>query len=230
MIRVTRYLMIGMTMLMMGAAQEAAPQKSKGATFSIMPLEKLGGDTLYYLYGREMTALEFRYKKRSVNLPVRLGAPLKLYVKDASSESKFPYKLVAQSGDITNRRTLVFIKKSKQGAELPYAMQTMDDDLARFPQGSFRYINMTKVPLVVECGGVKSSIGAYSDTVARPKIPESAGSMPIIIRTKDGMQVLGGQTYGIPTDRKMIIIRPNEKKKSPISLLNISQPVHEGMF
>ena len=77
---------------------------------------------------------------------------------------------------------------------------------------------------------MKSSIGAYSDTVARPKIPESAGSMPIIIRTKGGMQVLGGQTYGIPTDRKMIIIRPNNKKKSPISLLNISQPVHEGMF
>ncbi len=207
-----------------------ASSKKYKSTFSILPTGEVNQD-LYYLNGKEVHKIEFKTRKRSQTYPTKLGKPLQLFIRNTAPDAENPFILVAQSKSIIRTpRTLFFIKPAKKGSDLPLELEALNDGLDEFPKGAFRYINLTKASLVIECGGVEAVLPAYGDTVVKPNIPKNAGSMPIIVKTKKGQRILGGQTYGIPGDRKMILIKATGKAKAPIALINIPQAVHPNMF
>jgi hypothetical protein len=201
-------------LLPMQSMQAQAPQVRSSIEFSCVSWEALPFSELLYREGHSYLPLESRPKVRSQLYPLKGGhEALELYIKGLDEDGQLIYKLVAQAPiAVGTSRMLFFIQESKSAEGLPLNMFGVDDSLAVFPMGSFRFVNTTNVRMQVLFPNTKGALPARGMKVLTPKIPKLGGFIPLYVTDMEKNIVFETRLFGQPRGRKMVFIQAPEKQ------------------
>ena len=190
-------------------------QTNSSVSFSFVTWKDLPYEKLYYKAGSKFHEFEVKAKRRSAVYKLKNRPEIMQIfemVKDETGEAT--YKVIAQTKMKTASRILFFVEErtNVKDGELPVALFGIDDSIAAFPVGSFRFVNGTKSDLRVEFPGVKSALPARGMKVVQPKIPAKGGFIPVYIKDRSGKVVFESRFFGQPRGRKMVFIQPPNRE------------------
>jgi hypothetical protein len=209
------YLKAGLIFVLLPLSTLSAqtPQVRSSIEFSCVSWEALFLSEIFYREGSEYIELQLRPKVRSQLYSLKGGhEALELYTKGLDEDGQLIYKLIAQAPiAVGTSRMLFFIQESKQAEGFPLNMFGIDDSLAVFPIGSFRFVNTTQVPLQVLFPRTKGALPARGMTVLTPEMPKLGGFIPLYITDMEKDIVFESRLFGQPRGRKMVFIQAPKK-------------------
>ena len=209
------YLKAGLLFVLLPLSTLSAqtPQVRSAIEFSCVSWEQISISEIFYRERSEYIELECRPKVRSQLYSLKGGhEALELYTKGFDEDGKPIFKLIAQAPiAVGTSRMLFFIQESKQAEGLPLSMFGIDDSLAVFPMGSFRFVNTTQVPLQVLFPNIRGALPAMGMIVLTPKIPKLGGFIPLYVTEMEKNVVFETRLFGQPRGRKMVFIQAPDK-------------------
>lgn len=208
---------------------------SKGIEFSCVVWENLPCPELYYLHGKQLLPLELSAGQRSKVYPLKGVAALELFIRkertagSAKSAAAPEYERVGMAPLLEGvKRMLFLIEANKDSKGLPLLLLGMDDTLAAFPAGSLRFSNQTPNALRLELAGVTHELPQGALTVVKPDLPEAGGFLPVIIKNKEGRNVLETRFFAQRTGRELILIRPPAEGLTELAVKFLSDTIPAG--
>lgn len=216
------FILSGVCLAQVGAADE------RHSTYKISCLywEGKPSEVLYFREGEHFRSLEFKQAQRSKEFSLQGMAQFELYRKVAQpTPGKPPYALLSQCA-IPNASDILFvvIPYERQGALL-YHVHAMDDTLASFPRGSFRFVNYTTDNIQVKCGEKMQQIAPLGLWSLASIDSSTGGFVPFILGDSDGAIIYGTRIFGQPSGRELVFIIPPTKEGGTPRVKFISQLV-----
>jgi len=195
--------------------------------FSCVTWDKIGKDQeLYYRDGLDYQRVDIGYKRRSKLQELSAGhAHLEIYEKVATSDGGLEFRAVGRGANIAGTSRVLFFIKLASDDQQRMSVFGIDDSIAAFPVGAFRFLNTTNEPLQVLLNESKGSVPARGMTVIRPDVPELGGFMPVYIGDSEDNVIFESRFYAQPRGRKLVIIRSPETPDSKIRLRFLSEIV-----
>jgi hypothetical protein len=198
-----------------GNEKPAKGQKNK-QQFTCLYWEALPIEKLYYRVGEDFKAIKFENSIRSQDYALKGMTSFELY-RDAKDpkENELPYELLARTAIPTNSPQILFLViPFKNEDAISYRVVAMDDSLAAFPRGTFRFANFTSQSLLVKFAGEVQKIPASKMTEMSCKPGKGGGFRPFIIGNSKGKQIFGTRLFGQSSGRELVFISPPERKGS----------------
>ncbi|MCX6972290.1 MAG: hypothetical protein NTV93_19370 [Verrucomicrobia bacterium] len=188
----------------------AQPAPAKPAVeFSCLVWEPLPLPAVYYRDGKSYLPLEFSPGNRSQIYPLKEGTDLELSVKELGADGAVVYKLVGKAPLVGGTRRMLFIiDPVPNSTGLPLRVFGVDDALAVFPPGTFRFLNFSTAALKIKFGGQTTNLPASEISVVKSNAPEKGGFLPFVIEDAKGKVAFETRLFGQPTGREMVFIGP----------------------
>ncbi len=203
-------------------------RKAKHSSYKITCLywEGMPSEDLYYREGRSFHRLKFKQAQRSSEISLRGMKEFELYRKVAQPQpDELPYELLSRC-TIPNAPEILFIIIPYERQEaLMYHVYAMDDTLASFPRGSFRFVNYTTENIQVKCGAQTQQIAPLGLWCMASVDSPEGGFVPFILGDSNGKIIYGTRIFGQPSGRELVFIIPPLKKGGTPRVKFISQLV-----
>lgn len=204
----------------------AQGSRSDGLLFSCISWKQLTLKNLHYRDGKEYIPIKMNSARRSERYLIKESNNFELYVKDANATNGNGYTLVGStpvSRDISE--ALFFVVELPSGTGMPLRIMTFDDSLLAFPEGAFRFINMSDKRLTVGFDDEVSPIAPRGVTVVETKTSSNGGFMPFIVADDMGNRLYETKLLGKNTGREMVFILPSLNRKNRVDLKFLSQTI-----
>lgn len=183
-------------------------------------------EVLYFKEGEHFRPLEFKQAQRSNEFSLQGMSNFELYREAAHPEpGKPPYELLSQC-TIPDAADILFvvIPYERKGALL-YHVHAMDDTLASFPRGSFRFVNYTTDGIQVKCGAQTQKIAPLGLWSLSSIDSPTGGFVPFVLGDSDGATIYGTRIFGQPSGRELVFIIPPSQAGGTPRVKFISQLV-----
>lgn len=205
---------------------------AKGIEFSCATLEDLPYHELYYQHGKQHLPLALAAGQRSKLYHLQGVETLELFVRkeqaagSGTAGAAPEYQRVGMAPLLKGVKRLLFlIDATKDATDLPLRLLGMDDTLATFPAGSFRFINRTPNPLRLELAGATHELPQGALKVVTPALPGAGGFLPAIIKSADGQLVLENRFFAQRTGRELVIISPPAAGRTELAMRFLSETI-----
>ena len=199
-----------------GGNENPGQGQKKKRQFTCLYWEALPTEKLYFRVGEEFKAIKFENSIRSQNYPLKGMSSFELY-RDAKDpkENEPPYDFLSRTAIPTNSPQILFLViPFKKEDVISYKVVAMDDSLASFPRGTFRFANFTSQSLLVKFAGEVQKIPASKMTEMSCKPGKGGGFRPFIIGNAKGKQIFGTRLFGQSSGRELVFISPPERAGS----------------
>lgn len=201
----------------------------KRAFFSCLYVTPLPSGGVYYESKEGKKPLELAPRRRSVGQPLFSKESFKLFTKitrEGENGEEVFYKLIAQSRVPQNTKRVLFVlSTAPKGADLPLEVIALDDTVAAFPKGEFRFANFTHQAFGVAFNGTKKLIRPREIKDVKSNMSPKGGFMQMVLYDNKGKAIYGKKIFGQPGNRFMVFILPTQDPKKPIEVVNLEQIV-----
>eukprot|EP00903_Cladosiphon_okamuranus_P003967 g3965.t1 len=202
---------------------EAAPGKPS-FRFSCVSFAPLGITDLHYREGKNYLPLTVAKGTRSTPVPLRGMEALEIHVPFTGEDGTPGYKLVGKAPlPKGTNLALFFVHEKPAPGGLPLTLSGIDDSLETFPPGTFRFANLTNVPLRVRFGGTNSAIRAGDMTVVESKVGPGGGFLPLWVIDDKGNKVYENRLWSQVSGRDMFFIGPPPRPGAMVSVMLLPQ-------
>lgn len=208
------------------AQAESSGERRSTYKISCLYWEGKPTEALYYREGEHFRRLGFKQAQRSKGVDLSGMSNFELYREAAQpTPGKPPYELLSQC-TIPDAADILFvvIPYERKGALL-YHVHAMDDTLASFPRGSFRFVNYTTDRIQVKCGAQTQQIAPLGLWSLSSIDSPNGGFVPFILGDSDGAIIYGTRIFGQPSGRELVFIIPPSQEGGTPRVKFISQLV-----
>ena len=186
--------------------------KEMRVSFTAIELSKLPYEKVYYRNGSKFIEIKFRNGRRTIPYALSKAKAFEIFIDHDDPEQ--PYLLVGKAPLVSGTSKMLYFfahNATQQEGELPVRLYSLDDSENVFPDSSYRFINFTAVPLVIDFNKKRFALKPGKPTVHKVELSKRGEFTPFVVRdTKDN--VLGGtRLFSHATNRKMVLIFPPEK-------------------
>ena len=194
--------------------------------FSCISWSKLPYEKVYYADGKKMLPLQVAVGRRSELQSISNAQSLKLFISNENAEGKMEYKQVAEAALIASSKRMLFIVgKARDEATFPISLYGLDDSLASFPPGSFRFLNFTPLPLEVTFNGKSSRVKPKAVTLIKSRVAKGGGFLPFTVKLLDGRELFETRLYSQQRGREMVLIGPPPKGQKNLKIKFLSEVI-----
>ncbi|MEP2776227.1 MAG: hypothetical protein ABJQ29_06945 [Luteolibacter sp.] len=194
--------------------------------FSCVSFEPLSIADLHYREGKKYLPLNVASCNRSEPVPLRGMKFLEIHIPFTDDDGKPGYKLVGKARIPKGTNLALFFVHEKATPDgLPLTVSGIDDSLKTFPPGTFRFANLTNVPLRVKFGDTSSAIGAGGMTVVESKVSAEGGFLPLWITDTKGNKIYENRLWSQVSGRDMFFIGPPPQPGARVSIMLLPQIV-----
>ena len=187
-------------------------KKTAGVSFSAIALSNIPEESLYVRDGKKFLPLEVGKSKRSIPYKFIHAKSFEIYTENDDPE--IPYKLVGEAPFKAGAKVMLYFLRQadpKDTDTLPITVFGVDDSSSKFPKSSFRFINFTKIPLVVEFNKKKVLMQPHDTEIAKLTMNKAGAWMPFIVKNRQGKIFGGTRLFSHSENREMVLIFPPKK-------------------
>lgn len=216
-------ILIGLLSLTINAQETKSGSKLQ---FSCVAWDNLSATEIFYRNGKSLIPIKLYKGKRSSLYSLRKTSTFQLYI-PSEEEDGLGYKVVGEVRipEATNRLLFLIEEKKSSNGELSLNLRAIDDSTKVFPSGSFRFLNLTPIPLKVDFDGKVESIKPKAMTLIKPNLKKSLGLIPFFIKTNDGAVHYTNRLFAQSDGREMVFITPPKKGKKRLFIKFLSDTV-----
>lgn len=221
------FLAFSLAMVFLPSAKVLAQQGGK-IEFTCVQWGQLPFEKIFYYDGKTYQELELKGERRSDIYEMSRSQTMSLFTRELGASGDMEFKLIGQTALQSGVQRYLFLIKSatSSSAELPVQMYGMDDSLNTFPPGSFRFVNFTPVPLVVEFNGKSEPISRSGIAQVASGVSVNGGFLPCFIKLNDGRVIFESRLIAQPNGREIVFILPPGERKDRLTLKFLSQTIY----
>ena len=194
-------------------AQEADPEvaqeedKEMRVSFTAIALTQIPYEKVYYRHGEEFIEIQWRNGMRTFPYSLSKAKALEVYIDHNDPEN--PYKLIGKGPLVSGTNKMLYFfahNVTPQEGELPVRLYGIDDSESAFPESSYRFINFTSVPLVVDFHKKRFLTKPGKPIVHKLSLTEAGEFTPFVLRDTKGKVLGGTRLFSHATNREMVLI------------------------
>lgn len=189
-----------------------AKKKTTEVSFSTIALSNLPEENLYVRDGKKFLPLEIGKSKRSKPYKFIHAKSFEIYTENDDPE--IPYKLMGKAPFKAGAKVMLYFLRLNDPKDLDALAITVfgvDDSRTKFPKSSFRFINFTNIPLVVEFNKKKTLMAPNSNNIAKLTMTKAGAWTPFIVKNRQGKIFGGTRLFSHSENREMVLIFPPKK-------------------
>jgi hypothetical protein len=185
-------------------------EKVRGSSFSCMYWDGTPPEELFYKDGKSFLPIKFYHSKRSERYKLKTEEIFTLYRKlPEVKEGEEPYAPVARAPVKKGATCVLFLVfKTETEPAFKARIMSVDDSLAAFPSGTFRFVNFSNQPLIVKFDDTVKQLSPGKVELMKFRMPEDGGYLPFLIGNADGKSIYENRLFAQPGGRKMVFIIP----------------------
>jgi len=190
-------------------------QASKVIECSFLHWGDVPEEKLFFRMGEEYHPMTFRVSARAGKISLKRMAEFEVF-----GEAKTPvggqaaYELLASTAVPSEFNKLLVLVIPPDQEDGVYRVIAMDDSVARFPQRTFRFVNLTQQMISLEFAGETREVGVNENAVMQSKVDEKGGFIPCIMKDPDEETIFGTRLFAQPNGRELVIIRSGIREGS----------------
>ena len=210
-----------LSLAMMSGAQEpssdAVQEKDKDmrVSFTAIEIAKLPYEKVYYRNGKEFIEIKWRNGSKTIPYSLSKAKVFEIFIDHDDPEQ--PYLLVGKAPLVAGTNKMLYFfapNASQQEGALPVRLYGIDDSERAFPKSSYRFINFTSVPLVIDFVKKRFVIKPGKPTVKKLSLPKAGEWSPFVVRSSKGKVLGGTRLFSHATNREMVLIfQPKKGEK-----------------
>lgn len=178
------------------------------------PLEK----PLFYRDGEGYFPMTPFTGSRSKVHSLKISQEFSLHVEhEIEDQEEVFYRQVGKAPLLSGTKQILFLLfKQEPEKEMEFRILPIDDSLASFPAGSFRFINMTAEDLRVKFAGKIGKVPASKMTLMKSHVTSDGGLIPFLIGNRQGKKVFETRLFAQATGREIVFIgAPKQGRELP---------------
>lgn len=184
-------------------------------SFTAIALTELPYETVYYRNGEEFIEIKWRNTLRTFPYSLSKAKALEVYIDHDDPER--PYKLVGKAPLVSGTGKMLYFfahNAAQEVGQLPISLYGVDDSKSAFPESSYRFINFTSVPLIVDFNKKRFQVKPSKPTLQKVKLSKSGEFTPFILRDNKGKVLGGTRLFSHASNREMVLIfKPKKDAK-----------------
>ncbi|MGA0898782.1 MAG: hypothetical protein ACO3SO_00080 [Luteolibacter sp.] len=191
----------------------------RGKTFTAIALSRIPYAKLYYRNGDKFIEIKWKNGSRSEPFPLSKAKVLEVFIDH--DDPKKPYLLVGKAPLVPNTQKMLYFFAGNASAKeeaLPVSIYGIDDSETIFPQSSYRFINFSNVPLVVDFNKKRFAVKPGLAEVHKVNLSQAGEFTPFVVRTSKGKVLGGTRLFSHATNREMVLIFPPKKGKERLDI------------
>jgi hypothetical protein len=219
-----------MTMASVSLAQETAlkadqeEDKEMRVSFTAIELSKLPYEKVYYRKGSKFIEIKWRDGRRTIPYPLSKAKAFEIFIDHDDPEH--PYLLVGKAPLVSGTSKMLYLlahNAIKQEGVLPVRIYSIDDSETIFPESSYRFINFSSVPLVVDFNKKRFAVKPGQPKVEKVSLSQGGKFTPFVVRNSKGKVLGGTRLFSHATNREMVLIFPPKKGKDRMDIRYFSE-------
>ena len=199
------------------AASEPAQEEDKEmrVSFTAIALTQMPYEKVYYRHGDKFIEIQWRNGMRTFPYSLSKAKALEIFIDSDDPEN--PYKLVGKTPLVSGTSKMLYFfahNATPQEGQLPVSLYGIDDSESAFPESSYRFINFTSVPLVVDFNQKRFLVKPGKPTVQKVSLSKLGAFTPFVVRDNKGKVLGGTRLFSHATNREMVLIfQPKQGRK-----------------
>lgn len=189
--------------------------KEMRVSFSAIALNQIPYDKVYYRHGKEFIEIQWRNGMRTFPYSLSKAKALEVYIDHNDPEN--PFKLIGKAPLVSNTSKMLYFfahNATPQEGGLPVSLYGIDDSERAFPESSYRFINFTSVPLIVDFNKKRFHVKPGKPTVKKVNLSKLGEFTPFVVRDSKGKVLGGTRLFSHATNREMVLIfQPKKSSK-----------------
>lgn len=189
--------------------------KEMRVSFTAIALNQIPYDKVYYRHGKEFIEIQWRNGMRTFPYSLSKAKSLEVYIDHDDPEN--PYKLIGKAPLVSGTSKMLYFfahNATSQEGQLPVSLYGIDDSERAFPESSYRFINFTSVPLVVDFNKRRFYVKPGKPTVQKVKLSKLGAFTPFVVRDSKGKILGGTRLFSHAANREMVLIfQPKKGEK-----------------
>ena len=199
-------------------AQEPDPElaqeedKEMRVSFTAIALTQIPYEKVYYRHGEEFIEIQWRNGMRTFPYSLSKAKVFEVYIDQDDPEN--PYKLVGKAPLVSGTNKMLYFfahNASQQKEKLPISLYGIDDSESAFPESSYRFINFTSVPLIVDFNKKRFYVKPNKPTVQKVNLSKPGEFTPFVVRDNKGKVLGGTRLFSHAANREMVLIFKPQK-------------------
>lgn len=206
---ITRCMMVLCLSVLTMRAQPSGGQRE--VEFSCISWNGLPSETLYYWDGSAHQPVELKKYKHSPAYKT-VGDQFYLFVERTNRAGEKVYQRLARAPFAKESSKMLYVIKHRgKGEGLKVQIMGIDDSLAAFPKGSFRFINLMNHKIMLRFDDKRINLASRRSRVVSVNGSVLGGYMPFLVGNKQGEIILETQIFHQPAGRKLVFIGPSDR-------------------